>query len=125
LTAPSSSWTSRTEAGSAEVKVGGVEIVRVDDLAEEAGVEGFMRKGVEQNAGDDRGERGGHGPGGEVAAQIAGGERGQGTPCHPTSMIQTKRDADISGDSAVTAGAKGTLRPQFSLSSQWVVLVTP
>jgi hypothetical protein len=31
--------------------------VRVDDLAEEAGVEGFMRTGVEQNAGDGRGER--------------------------------------------------------------------
>jgi hypothetical protein len=109
LTAPSFSWTSRTKAGSAEVKVSGVEIVRVDGLAEVAGVEGLMRKCVEQNAGDGRGERWGHALGGEVDAQIAGGERGQGTPCHPTSMIQTKRDAAFSGIYALTAGANGRL----------------
>ncbi len=64
------------EAGIAEIEIGGVEIVHVDDLAEETGVEGFTRERVEENAGDVGGERWGHGPGGEVGTQNAGGEKG-------------------------------------------------
>jgi hypothetical protein len=60
----------------ARTQVGAAEEVRVDDLAEEAGIEGFTGERVEQEAGDGGREAGRDGPGGKLGLQIAGGERG-------------------------------------------------